>query len=153
SVISTLSAGCSDLPNLHLMLRYDASAAHKQAFALIRRNRYLSSRCHFWTDTEQLAEHYRKLGAPEIGILPIPHYVCENPNEQKRKQGPLVLAYLGGARGDKGFDQLPELVGALADKYLKLGRVRFLVQSSYSLSLEEPKMAKARRKLANFPRN
>jgi hypothetical protein len=85
-------------------------------------------------------------------VLPIPHCLPPPP-ERREKEGPLTLVYLGGARGDKGYDRLPGLVDALAEDYLKTGRARFIIQSNYGISLEEPQMARARRSLAAWSAN
>src|SRR5262245_56576987 len=114
--------GSPPSPHLHLVLRYDGSPASAQAFAVARRNAHLLRRVHLWTDTEQLAEHYRELGSPHIGVLPIPHCLPEPlPDGIRNSSEPLTLAFLGGARGDKGFHLLPGLVEAM-DHYLVEGR-------------------------------
>jgi hypothetical protein len=133
---------------LHIVLRYDGTEAATRAFRA-----FSSTRAHltFWTDTEQLAAHYRDLGAGAIGVLPIPHGLRDPVAGPDHRTGLLTIAYLGGARGDKGFDLLPSLVEAMAEPILKKGRARFRIQANYALSAEEPRMAEARRKLARFP--
>lgn len=136
-------------PHIHIVLRHDGTEAATRAFALFDAT---PAAVHFWTDTEQLAEHYRQLGCRNIGVLPIPH-AMHDPAIRPRSEGhKLTLAYLGGARGDKGFHLLPDLVEALADEYLATGRARFRIQTNYALSREEPLMAAAKRRLKRFPR-
>ena len=143
-----LQVGQSWPGTLHIILRYDGTAVSTRAFEMFER---ANGRLRFWTDTELLARHYRDLGGDAIGVLPIPHALRTLPAPIRRAEGPLTLASLGGARGDKGFDLLPALVEALAPDYLATGRARLLIQSNYSLSREEPLMAASRRRLARHP--
>lgn len=140
--------GTARLPRLHIVLRYDGTEACRHAFAELGA---LPARLSFWTDTEQLAAHYRDLGCPAIGVLPIPHGLDAPINRRRPDGAPLTLAYLGGARGDKGFHLLPDLIAALADDYLVTRRARFLIQTNYAFSREEPLMAHTKRSLARFP--
>jgi glycosyltransferase involved in cell wall biosynthesis len=141
------------LPHLHVVLRYDGMPIFREAVVAIRNNSLLARHFNFWTDTEQLAAHYRELGIPKIGILPIPHCLPElTPERARDSTEPLTLAYLGGARGDKGYGLLPGLVEALAKDYLATRRARFLIQSNYGLSFDEPQIAKARDSLSRFQR-
>ncbi len=153
SGLAAALAGRTDLPHLHVVLRYDAQPGFERALAAVHSDPLLARRCRFWTDTGQLAEHYRGLGVAEIGVLPIPHCLPDRPDDLiQRSPKPLTLGYLGGARGDKGFDLLPSLVEALADDYLATDRIRFRIQSNYGLSLEEQQMARATARLARFQR-
>ena len=134
----------------HVVLRYDGTEACRDAFASLGT---LPARLNFWTDTELLASHYRDLGCPDMGVLPIPHGLPAIPERKQQDGAPLTLAYLGGARGDKGFHLLPDLVATLADHHLATGRGRFLIQTNYAFSREEPLMAQTKRALARFPRS
>jgi hypothetical protein len=145
-----LRHGTARLPHLHILLRYDGTEECRHAFAELGA---LPPRLSFWTDTEQLAAHYRDLGCQNIGVLPIPHGLDASIIRRRPEGAPLTLAYLGGARGDKGFHLLPDLIAALADDHLATHRARFLIQTSYSFSREEPLMARTKRSLARFPRS
>lgn len=145
SLASTPSMG----PHLHVILRYDGTAVSTRAFALMERHRIRT--LSLWTDTHELADQYRDLGARQIGVLPIPQLVPEGISQRERLPGPLVIGSLGGARGDKGFDLLPPLVRALASDYLPNAQARFLIQANYGVSREEPLMARCRRELGEFP--
>jgi glycosyltransferase involved in cell wall biosynthesis len=134
---------------LHIVLRFDGTPATRDALGKLQET---ATRIRFWTDTQALAEQYRELGAREIGVLPIPHGLRDFRPPPRQHGQPLTISYLGGARGDKGFDSLPGLVEALAAEFLESGRARFLVQASYSLSLEEPLMARTKQALKRFPR-
>lgn len=145
---AVLSERAAPRPRLHLVLRYDGTEAGAKAFSALGNT---GARLTFWTDTEQLAMHYRDLGAPRIAVLPIPHCLHDPVARPDRRPGPLTMSYLGGARGDKGFALLPGLADAMAEPLLKTGHARLRIQCNYALSTEEPIMADARRKLARFP--
>lgn len=137
-------------PRIHVVLRYDGTTSCQQAFAKLEGT---PTRLTYWTDTEQLAEHYRELGCREIGVLPIPHGLNDIPARVSRGRTPLTVSYLGGARGDKGFHLLPELVASFSGDYLATGKVQFLVQSTYGISREEGLMEATKRRLRRFPRD
>jgi hypothetical protein len=133
---------------LHVVLRYDGRESFTPAFQKLQG---AVSDIRYWTDTEALAEQYRQLGAPRVGVLPIPHGFSEALREVARPHAPLTISYLGGARGDKGFDRLPALIAALSGA-LQAGRVRFLIQATFGVSREEPLMAKTTAALKRMPR-
>ncbi|MCR9135638.1 MAG: hypothetical protein NXI27_06580 [Alphaproteobacteria bacterium] len=135
-------------PRLNIMLRYDGMETFRNAFQKLQR---MDTRVAFWTDTKQLAAHYKDLGCTKIGVLPIPSGFSKVPNRPPKTNGPITFAYLGGARGDKGFHLLPGLVEALKDEFLKTGRARFLIQATYGISREEGLMAHAHNRLRSFP--
>ena len=147
-LIEVLAESPAPTPLLHVVLRYDGTSACREAFSKLP---LVPARLRFWTDTEALAAQYRDLGCPEIGVLPIPHGLDALPVRTRPAERILTLAYLGEARGDKGFHLLPGLVEALADDYLATGRVRFLIQANYGFSREEALMAQAKVRLARFP--
>lgn len=140
----------SNSPWLHLMLRYDGTASYREAFARLAQT---DAKIRYWTDTQFLADHYLSLGCPSIGVLPIPHGLEKVPERIRPSDAPLTLAYLGGARADKGFHLLPDLVASLADPYLANGQVRFVIQTTFGLSREAPLMAKTLRALRRFPKS
>jgi glycosyltransferase involved in cell wall biosynthesis len=85
-------------------------------------------------------------------VLPIPHGLTALPPPRSTSRHPLTIGYLGGARGDKGFHLLPDLVDQLVGDGLVPGRARFLVQATFGLSREEGLMEAARRRLARHSR-
>lgn len=135
-------------PRLNVLLRYDGTESFRNVFYKLQKT---DAKLSFWTDTNQLAAHYLELGCPTIGVLPIPSGFSTIPDRPPRKNAPLTLAYLGGARSDKGFHLLPDLVDALKDEFLATGRIRFLIQATYGISREEALMARAHARLVSFP--
>jgi glycosyltransferase involved in cell wall biosynthesis len=142
--------GSPSLPHIHALLRYDATPATRSVASRAEATAYLGGRLRVWTDTEPLAAQYRGVGLDVAGVLPIPHCLPVL-SERPQATGPLTISYLGGARGEKGFARLPSLLESLAEPYLNAGRVKFVVQANYSLSREEPLMAKTARALSRMP--
>lgn len=138
------------LPQLHILLRYDASEACRNAF---QKACGAQHRISFWTDTQSLATHYRTLGCPAIRILPILHGLDLSLSRNRSPDAPLTLSFLGGARRDKGFQLLPGLIAALNGDAAYAGRIRFLIQATFGVSREEALMARTRRALRAFPRD
>ena len=137
-------------PTWHLMLRYDGSEAYREAFVRLAR---CQAPIRYWTDTPHLADQYLSLGCPSISVLPIPHGLDIIPERVRPAHAPLTLSFLGGARADKGFHLLPELVASLAEDYLATGKIRFLIQTTYGLSREAPLMWKTKQALKAFPQD
>jgi glycosyltransferase involved in cell wall biosynthesis len=57
------------------------------------------------------------------------------------------MVYLGGARDEKGFHWLPDLIQALADDYLVPGKARLVIQTSLGQPEHNPRSVLAMRKL------
>ncbi|MBB1093379.1 glycosyltransferase [Rhodopseudomonas palustris] len=135
---------------LHVVLRYDGVAEERDAFRSLEGTGHL---LRYWTDTEPLAAQYRELGCRAIGVLPIPHGLTALPPPRSTSRHPLTIGYLGGARGDKGFHLLPDLVDQLVGDGLVPGKARFLIQATFGLSREEGLMEAARCRLARHSRD
>lgn len=134
-----LSTGYNIVPHLHVTLRYNGQATMRDAFAQLEA---AQARISFWTDTEQLAEQYREIGCPKIGILPIPHGLPPSFTKRLTHSRPITLGYLGGARSDKGFHRLPAIIDALTPR-IKSGEICFLIHTYFSFSRERGVMARA----------
>ena len=90
-----------------------------------------SPKIKFYTDTEELARDYGRVGKMPFGVLPIPFRSELIANPRMPGQA-LRLAFLGEARDEKGFHWLPQLIDRLMDDYLLPGRARFLLQANVS---------------------
>ena len=90
-----------------------------------------SPKMKFYTDTEELARDYGRVGKVPFGVLPIPFRSELIANPRMPAQA-LRLAFLGEARDEKGFHWLPKLIDRLMDDYLRPGRARFLLQANVS---------------------
>lgn len=85
-----------------------------------------------YTDSERLSAQYRALSGRPVRTLPIPVPAALSLNE--RQGGPvsdITLAFLGSPRVDKGFDELPDLIGRLPGR-IGNRRVKALVQVARS---------------------
>jgi len=93
-----------------------------------------SSRIRLYTDTERLSAEYRWLHKPGFQVLPIPfrnQLLDEAISAQTRSDSRLTLGFFGGARDEKGFHRLAELVNDLNDDLISSGRVRILAQATF----------------------
>lgn len=100
----------------------------------------------FYSDTEELSEHYRLATGLAFGTLPIPH--TQLPADIA--PGPLQVCYLGDARTEKGYQHLPHIVGDLWRDYVRAGKVAFTIQSNYNVPLGEPAAIVAHSKLRQY---
>jgi glycosyltransferase involved in cell wall biosynthesis len=154
--------GCRDeMPTLHVILRRDASELSVQVspwggitrvFEKVRSSAVLRRQFRFYSDTRQLAHQYTAIGGGlAVQTLPIPHNLDATIAAPTISEGrPACVTYLGNARTEKGFHFLPDAVASLHAKYLKTGRLRFVLQANSHLSLEEGVIAAARRKLSIY---
>lgn len=79
--------------------------------------------------TPQLAAQYATLGVAPFGALPYPVDAAFAPREPATTLGPMRIACLGHSRREKGYGQLPGLVGALWNDWLAPGRARLVLQT------------------------
>jgi hypothetical protein len=116
----------------------------KDAFAPFAQNPSESG-WHFWTDSEELAEHYQSATGCSFGVLPIPH--AELP-AQAPPNGPFRILCLGDARQEKGFHHLPAIARKLTSEEPR--RYEFCIQSNLVIPGGEPEVVAARRALAEM---
>jgi len=65
------------------------------------------NRIHFFSDSTQLTEEYKKYTQKNLTVLPIPHTSSPMPSTSN-ESGKLIIGYMGDARTNKGFHLLPE---------------------------------------------
>ncbi|MBI1208988.1 MAG: hypothetical protein GC191_17085 [Azospirillum sp.] len=157
-------AACQRVPAMaaatwHVLFRHDLFKgppgtcpgeleAHRPLRNALRRAACLAD-LRVYTDTELLTDQYDALGVLPFRTFPIPSAALpDRPAAAGRK--PLVVAYLGDAREEKGFQHLPRLVADLHDEYLAVGRVRFTIQSNFNVPGGEPACALAKTRLQDF---
>lgn len=106
-----------------------------------------SRRIHFYTDSKRLSRDYESVADLSFGVLPLP-FRAELMRSVRRRPGwPLKMVYLGGARDEKGFHWLPELIQTLADDYFASGKARLLIQASLGQPEHNPRSVAALRLL------
>ncbi len=110
-----------------------------------------SDRIRFYTDSETLSRDYESLVDLPFGVLPLPFRAELMPKVTRPADGPVTMVYLGGARDEKGFHWLPDLIEALAEDYLAPGRARLLIQTSLGQPEHNPRSVAALRRLRQQP--
>lgn len=100
----------------------------------------------FYSDTEELSEHYQIATGLPFSTLPIPHTQQPAP----AADGPVRICYVGDARTEKGYQYLPHIVGDLWRDYVKKGKAAFTIQSNYNVPQGEPAAIVARGKLRQY---
>lgn len=148
--------GLAASPTFHLEFRHPlfegdgtAETAEESPGAMMQRAFFrlhaawgTSSRVKFYTDADALARDYESISGIAFDVLPLPFRAELIPHAGPRTNGPLTIAYLGGARDEKGFPWLPDLVRELRMRNSP-GRVRFLIQSNISNPEHNPHSAAA----------
>ncbi len=129
-------SGWESLPILHLCTPYDCDTMPgrrpenplPELFGRLRSMPALERQLFLWTETPQLAVDYAARFAMTVRALPLPPPV-ESPADVDTVDDTVVnVLYLGAAREEKGFLQLPELVERLHPIYGKTGQLHFTVQ-------------------------
>ena len=116
----------------------------------------------FFTDTEELRALYNALSPIRFIKAPIPvrrDLFHDGPRDgpatraraRKYRGRPINITYLGGARTEKGFHHLPQVVSVLWVDYVAPGKARFTIQSNFNVPGGEPGMAIAKSRLAKLP--
>jgi hypothetical protein len=147
------------LPRIHVLLRRDADepaiaygpdGGIRGSLGRIAASSSAAATLRLYADTEELArQHAALVPGIEVGVLPIPH--CLQPvADAAPPDGPLRIAYLGDARGEKGFHLLADLVDALAPRLFPQRRARFLIQGNVSVAGDSPELAAVRQRLAAY---
>lgn len=88
----------------------------------------------YTTDSEDLANEYRKMTKKIITVLPIPHTpkYCQGTASYKRVDRKNIFTYIGDARDEKGFYLLPDAISMVLSKIDK-SKVQFIIQSNLAL--------------------
>jgi hypothetical protein len=105
--------------HLHLLFRHSPELCNARFFddlefvSLLRRvAASRSPRVSLLTDSERLSAEYRTLGLGKVGTLPVPIALPEQepaPTDAAR----VSVSFLGAARVEKGFCELPQLIARL----------------------------------------
>ena len=92
--------------------------------------------CALATDTEELTSEYsRALGEPFF-TLPVPAETYRFTTKPERSV--ITISYLGDARDEKGFGQIPDLINYLSYRSGDLPKYRILLQSNPNGRFPEP---------------
>jgi hypothetical protein len=107
----------------------------------------MTDRIRFYTDSQRLSQDYESLVDLSFGVLPLPFRAELMPKVSRQPKAPLTMLYLGGARDEKGFHWLPDLIQALADNHLGSGKARLVIQASLAHAEHNPRSVAALRSL------
>lgn len=111
-------------PKIHVILRFDPPLSCDYYRGLWRK--YLDNfPFKIWCDTIELKEVYQDIIGVEILLIKMPF---PRASVEDRREGP-SLVYLGEARLDKGFDQIPKILSILIENEIKMSvKIQILTQ-------------------------
>ena len=93
------------------ILRYTFSPGTVSYLAKIVEKSGLSTQIRFFSDSSLLIDYYHQAGLEPVKLIPIPHLPESRQNSsQGMDKDTIHILYAGGARIDKGFDQLPTII-------------------------------------------
>ena len=93
------------------ILRYTFSPGTVRYLAKIVEKSGLSTQIRFFSDSSLLIDYYHQAGLESVKLIPIPHLPQSRQNSSQRLDKDTIhILYAGGARIDKGFDQLPPII-------------------------------------------
>lgn len=101
--------------------------------------RLTGGRMIFCTDTPQLTAMHNRLGVARFHTLPIPHTI---PQRERQAHPKKIITYIGDARTEKGFLDLPKIVKAVAASSLR-DNVKFFIQCNFNIPGGEPGIGEA----------
>lgn len=124
-----------------------------RALDTLARWRNPSVSLYFWTETERLAEFYRRSYSLKAAVLqlPAPKWVTDPELVRPPRADKLVMLFLGAAREEKGFLHLPALAHEIAARPYLADRVVMRVQRSAPISGMPPKAIEAFEALEKLP--
>ncbi len=140
------SFAAEERPHLGLLFRFepDCESDHpvrspkwtRRAYDLLRET-HAGGRLHLLSDSETLCRRYEELIGCSLSLVPIPQslpYSSSNNGDVSKRA--IRLGYLGNARDNKGFPQLPKLIEACEGE-ISAGTMEFRCQLHRS-SGQEP---------------
>lgn len=147
-------------PTLHVLLRYDPAplaaviGTYRPYFDRIRTSPTLARSVRFHADTERLAATFSHLTGVAFLHAPIPfdqaHLRAALADPTPPAGDPLRVLYLGDARLEKGYTDLPAAVASLWADLVGPGRIRFVIQSNFNTPGGEPGVLSAQQQLAAY---
>jgi len=147
-------------PSLHVLLRYDPGplaamiGTYRPYFDRIRTSPTLARSVRFHADTERLAATFSQLTGVGFLHAPIPfdqtHLLAALADAAPRAGDALSVLYLGDARLEKGYTDLPAAVASVWTDLLEPGRIRFVIQSNFNTAGGEPGVLSAQQQLAAY---
>ncbi|MFM1842370.1 MAG: hypothetical protein RLZZ490_1106, partial [Cyanobacteriota bacterium] len=148
-------------PTFHLLMRRDTEdplvnpdqgLQLKDCLKIIYQRGLWPNKICFYTDTPTLVKNHNALSPIQFQQVPIPFRQEKlTITPLSKTDGVLNLVYLGDARAEKGYQHLPNVVEALWPDYLATGKVRFFIQSNYTVNGLEGPVLEAKLRLSQYP--
>ena len=144
---------------VHLCTFYDTSSMpgrlgdreiDRQIF-LLTRNDAFGQQLFLWAETQLLAHIYSERFDAAISALPLPAPDWAEAKVDGSRDQQLVIAFLGAARREKGFLELPPIVRAILDSDRLQQQVRFVLQAAPPVKDFTPEITAAVQALQNLP--
>ncbi|MDE3074595.1 MAG: glycosyltransferase, partial [Chloroflexota bacterium] len=155
-----VTADVEDTPVFHLLLRRDAGELSvawggkvglKAQLRRFFRSGLWPDKVVFYTDTEELKAQYDSQSPVSFVVAPIP-FRHEHLRERRRDPAASIhIVYLGQARTEKGFAELPAIIAGVYGEYVRTGKARFTIQSKFNIPGGEPGIPQVRQALAEYP--
>jgi glycosyltransferase involved in cell wall biosynthesis len=157
------------MPIYHVLLRRDPEdplvinaqgLGLKACLNVFHESQLWPHKIRFYTDTDDLVRRHNALSPVKFTQIPIPFRQEKLPIKSAKLDNITIgeardkvihIVYLGDARSEKGYQHLPDLIGALWTNYLQLGKVKFTIQSNYNILGGERSILEAKLKLAQYP--
>jgi glycosyltransferase involved in cell wall biosynthesis len=133
----------------------DSSVGARAGYTLLRQaladlHAEHGSHIRLFTDSDNLTEEYGQTLHRRFQTAPIPVDPRLSSVRNEDSRGCVTLLYLGDARTEKGYTQLPRIASVLKDE-LAAGHVRMVLQSNFNVPDGEPGIAAARDFLGKVP--
>ncbi|MGK7945541.1 MAG: glycosyltransferase [Microcystaceae cyanobacterium] len=149
------------IPRFHILLRRDIDdplvtnaegMGLKSCLASFADSKLWPNKVRFYTDTKELLVRYNEISNIKLIQVPVPFQTekLSHIPDQKLDQ-PIHLVYLGDARYEKGYHHLPSIIQSLWDEYLSVDKVRFTIQSNFSIEGGEGDILLTRLQLEQYP--
>lgn len=119
----------------------------------IARSEYTGRRVFLWGETERLADYYQLQFRTHVEALPLPtpQWITRPPADIKEPGDKVTLLFLGAAREEKGFLELPELAKALAEDPVLAEKIVLRIQCSEPIAGHNPPAREAIERLLEAP--
>jgi len=153
------------LPNIHVCTPYDDSTMPGRPSDQGVRDLLKKVALHceterslfLWAETHQLAHYYREMLGVCVYPLPLP---VSNPPKVSRMQAQsfqqidhnrrFTLVYMGAAREEKGFCEIPDLIKLCKQSAQVWSKVKFIIHSAPQIIGYNAKILEAIRKLEQY---
>lgn len=133
----------------------DAAWDYQNKGELVQNLKEVSSypNMYFFTDTEQLTQHYNSINGAKFHTLPIPHTRAQDITKTGIPKLPdrFHVTYVGDARTEKGYHFIPDIAEKSIERRLTKPAPYFSLQSNFNIDAGEPEVVIAKARLKAMP--